>query len=366
MKLVRRDLDLTSVEAARRIAKRKLPFSVYRFIEGGNEDEQTIHADREGFQEIGFRPRVPHDRLPRDLRTTVLGQELSMPVVISPAGFIRIAHPEGELAVARAAAAAGIAIGVSTLASYPIEAITAIAPDVWFQVYMVGGHAGTEIAVEHRREAGCRVLVITVDLAAGTGGSDRPSTNSGVPGRVDLRTALRYTPEMVRRPAWAINFVRGGLELAIPNAASGDGQPMSVAQGSAAIRESPPTWDDIECLRARWDGPFVIKGIVTGEDARRAVDVGADAVSVSNHGGNALDGGRPRSGRSPRSPRPSTAGSTCCSTAESVVVATWSKPLRWAPRRCSSAGHTSGLWRRAAKTASGRCSPCSGRGSTEL
>jgi isopentenyl diphosphate isomerase/L-lactate dehydrogenase-like FMN-dependent dehydrogenase len=118
VKLVRRDLDLTSVEAARRIAKRKLPFSVYRFIEGGNEDEQTVRANREGFQEIGFRPRVPHDRVPRDLRTTVLGQELSMPVVISPAGFIRSAHPEGELAVARAAAAAGIAIGVSTLASY--------------------------------------------------------------------------------------------------------------------------------------------------------------------------------------------------------------------------------------------------------
>jgi isopentenyl diphosphate isomerase/L-lactate dehydrogenase-like FMN-dependent dehydrogenase len=291
VKLVRRDLDLTSVEAARRIAKRKLPFSVYRFIEGGNEDEQTVRANREGFQEIGFRPRVPHDRLPRDLRTTVLGQELSMPVVISPAGFIRIAHPDGELAVARAAAAAGIAIGVSTLASYPIEAITAIAPNVWFQVYMVGGRAGTEIAVERAWQAGCRVLVITVDLAAGTGGSDRPSTKSGVPGRVDLRTALRYAPEMVRRPAWAISFLRGGLELAIPNAASGDGQPMSVAQGSAAIRESPPTWDDIEWLRARWDGPLVIKGIVTGEDARRAVDLGADAVSVSNHGGNALDGG---------------------------------------------------------------------------
>ncbi|MDX6522063.1 MAG: hypothetical protein QOF08_2668, partial [Gaiellales bacterium] len=122
-----RPLSLNSTEHARRIAKRKLPSSVYDFIEGGTEESRTVRANREGFQEIGFRAQVAQDHQPRELRTTVLGREISMPVITTPAGFIRIAHPAGELAVAKAAEDAGIPVGISILASVAIEEITAVA-----------------------------------------------------------------------------------------------------------------------------------------------------------------------------------------------------------------------------------------------
>ena len=215
-----------------------------------------------------------------------------MPVITSPAGLIRIAHPDGELGVARAAEAAGTAVGISILASQPIEAITEVASDVWFQLYMIGGRDGSEIAIDRARRAGCRALIVTVDLASGTGGKDRPRGHSEVPVHIDLQTALKFAPEIALRPKWGYDFLRGGLRLEVPNAPTATpGQVMTVAEGGAALREHPPTWDDIAWIREQWDGPFVVKGIVSPDDARRAADMGVDAVSVSNHGGNALDGG---------------------------------------------------------------------------
>ena len=280
---------LTSTEQAHRIARRRLPPSVYDHIEGGTEESRTARANVEGFQEIGFRARVPQDHLPQELRTTVLGRELSMPVVTSPTGFNRIAHPDGERAVARAVEAAGIAIGISTLASVPIEDVTAIASDVWFQLYMIGGRQGSETMVRRARAAGCRVLIVTADMADNTGGKDRRPVPKP-PGRVDLATAIRYAPQVARRPGWALGFLRHGREMAAPNAPRRGGGPLLMNEGGPALREHPPTWDDIAWLRELWDGPLVLKGVTDPEDARRAADAGVDAVSVSNHGGNGLDG----------------------------------------------------------------------------
>jgi isopentenyl diphosphate isomerase/L-lactate dehydrogenase-like FMN-dependent dehydrogenase len=212
-----------------------------------------------------------------------------MPVITTPAGFIRIAHPAGELAVARAAEAAGIAVGISILASIAIEEITAAASDVWFQLYMIGGREGSAIAIDRAKRAGCRVLVVTADLADNTGGNDRKPVPTP-PGRVDLATAIRFAPQMALRPMWAASFLRGGLALVAPNAPGRDGRPLAMSEGGIALREHPPTWEDIAWIRERWDGPLVLKGVTATEDARRAVDVGVDAVSVSNHGGNGLDG----------------------------------------------------------------------------
>lgn len=286
-----RSPTLTSVAQARREAKRKLPRSVYWWTEAGTERRQTVRDNREGFREIGLRARVPDSHEPRGLATTVLGRELSMPVVTTPAGFIRIAHPDGELGVARAAEAAGTACGIGILASYAIEEITAAASDVWFQLYMIGGREGSAVAIERAKAAGCRALIVTVDFAALSGPMDVPRGQAGVPDRVDLATALRYAPEMALRPLWALNFLRAGLELTFPNAPPVGGEAVLTAgQAAAGIMAHPPTWDDIAWVRRQWDGPLVVKGITDVDDARRAVAEGADAISVSNHGGNSLDG----------------------------------------------------------------------------
>ena len=281
-------VPLTSVAHARREAKRKLPRSIYWYTEAGTELRRTVRDNRDGFKEIGLQARVLDSHEPRKLSTTVLGREISMPLITTPAGFIRIAHPDGELGVARAAEAAGTAVGLGILASYPIETITANASDVWFQLYMLGGREGSAVAIERAKAAGCRVLIITVDFAALSGGQDYQRGHPGVPDRVDLPTALKYAPEMISRPLWALNFLQGGVELRFPNAPGNAN--LTASQVGAGIMAHPPTWDDIAWARKQWDGPFVVKGITSVDDARRAVDEGADAISVSNHGGNSLDG----------------------------------------------------------------------------
>ncbi|MDT3440223.1 MULTISPECIES: alpha-hydroxy acid oxidase [unclassified Pseudofrankia] len=281
---------LDSVEDGHRRARRRLPNSVYWFIEGGTEEELTLRENRRAFQEVTFRPRAATAYTNHDLTTTVLGTQLSMPVIVSPAGYIRLAHRGGELAAARAAASAGTAIGVSTLSSYPIAEIAAAgARATWYQLYFAGGRPGAQIAIDAARKAGCTALILTVDLA-GTAGRDR-RRRANAPIRVDLRSALTYAPEMVLRPRWLAGFLRDGLGLNVPNVRlTHDGPPLSVAEASASMRRHPPTWDDVSWIRERWDGPIIIKGVLSGDDARRAVDTGAAAVVVSNHGGNALDG----------------------------------------------------------------------------
>ena len=268
-----------------------LPRSIYWYSEAGTELRRTVRANRDGFKEIGLQARVLDSHEPRKLSTTVLGREISMPLITTPAGFIRIAHPDGELGVARAAEAAGTAVGIGILASYPIEAITREASNVWFQLYMIGGREGSAIAMERARAAGCEVLIITVDFASLSGGQDYQRGHPGVPDRVDLPTALKYAPEMVTRPLWALNFLKGGVELRFPNSPPLDGNTdLTAGQIGAAIMAHPPTWDDIVWARKQWDGPLMVKGITSTDDARRAVDEGVDAISVSNHGGNSLDG----------------------------------------------------------------------------
>ncbi|HEV8297008.1 MAG TPA: alpha-hydroxy acid oxidase [Acidimicrobiales bacterium] len=280
-----------SVDQAQAVARRRIPRSVYRYIEGGTEEERTVRANRDAFGEILFRPRAAVHHPSHDLYTTVLGHELAMPVIVSPAGYIRLAHRGGEVAAARAAGAAGIPAGVSTLSSYPIGAVAAASSGpVWYQVYFAGGRAGAEIAIDRAAEAGCTALIVTVDVAVAAG-RERALRGGGTPTKVDLRNALLYAPEMILRPRWLVDFLRDGLRLDVPNVrATPTGPPLSAAEASKSMRRAAPTWADFDWIRRRWHGPLVIKGILRAEDARLAVDVGADAIVVSNHGGNALDG----------------------------------------------------------------------------
>ena len=277
-----------SVDAARRAAKRYLPPAVYGYVDGGKEGEATAIANELAFSRVLFSPKVGCGVAAPQTQVTVLGRRIAMPVVIAPTGFIRIVHTDGELGVARAAAAMGIPIALSHVSSVPVARVSEVNPDTWFQMYMLDGRNGAASAMEIAREAGCRVLVVTLDVA-GIAPSDRRGRR--LPSSLGVGEVLRFLPDAVRRPRWLASFLRGGLDMLAPNAPrKPDGRPYPLAEIGALIVRTPPTWADIEWIRQRWSGSLLLKGILRVDDAQRAVALGADAISVSNHGGKVLDG----------------------------------------------------------------------------
>jgi pre-mycofactocin synthase len=280
--------QISSVRDAERLAKRRIPRSIYSAFSGGIGDELTFKDNLRAFREVGFRPRVAVSHEKRDLATTVLGQPLAMPVVASPIGILRLAHKEAEVGVARAADTMRIPVGVSTMSSRSIEeVVAATSSPVWYQIYLAGGRQAVEGAIERARAAGCAALILTVDLL---GVSETPSPGAArnqIPTKVTVQNAVRYLPELIVRPRWFADYAREGLKLEAVNVRpSPDAAPLSYAEALPLT----PTWEDVPWISAAWGGPLIIKGVSRPDDARRAVDVGADAVVVSNHGGKALDG----------------------------------------------------------------------------
>jgi len=210
-------------------------------------------------------------------------------------------HPDGEIAVAREAAAAGTVSIVSTAAGTSLEDVAegsragSAAGDanrLWFQLYFMNGRTGAEILVERAERAGYGALVVTIDSAI-VGNRERDTRNNvQLPLGVDAANAWRFGPQLAMRPRWTYGFVRDGMRLDLPNTlrvgAADTANPKREAAN--AMLTAPPTWADLEWIRRRWTGPLLVKGLLTAEDARRAVDIGADAVVVSNHGGRQLDG----------------------------------------------------------------------------
>ncbi|MDX2276939.1 MAG: alpha-hydroxy acid oxidase [Hyphomonadaceae bacterium] len=281
-------INFSSVEHARRLAQGRLPPAVYHYIQGGKENEQTSRANELAFGRILFEPHLGEAITKADTRTKVLGREIAMPVMIAPTGFIRIVHRDSEPGAARAAKAAGIPIVISHVSGAPARQICALNDDTWFQLYMINGRKGVEASIELARAAGCRVLAITVDLSAITP-FDRISRP--LPTKADFANAVAFLPEVWNRPSWLFSLLAGGLTMNAPNAPpSSDGKVMAVAEVGKLLTATPPTWDDVAWIRKQWDGPLLVKGVMRADDARRALQCGADAVSVSNHGGKVIDG----------------------------------------------------------------------------
>lgn len=280
-----RSSTIASVADAQRRAKRRLPASVYRaFAVKSGTAEDNLRALRE----VGFRPRVATRFERHELATTVLGQPLSMPIIASPVGGLRLAHRDAETGVARAANAVGIPVGLSTSAHHRVEDVTAATTTpVWYQLYLAGGRAIAEGAIERAHKAGCAALVLTLDMLGVGLGAKANSARNRVPNRITIRNGVRYVPEMVVRPRWFYDYARDGLALQAANVRSADDAPPLSFAAALPIN---PTWEDIPWIRELWPGPLVLKGILREDDARRAVDAGADAVVVSNHGGLVLDG----------------------------------------------------------------------------
>ena len=278
-----------SVAEAQRRAKRRLPKSVYLALVAGAERGLTLEDNVNAFSELGFRPHIADLPQQRNQATTVLGQEISLPVLISPTG-VQAVNPEGEVAVARAAAGAGTAMGLSSFASKSIEEVAAANPKVFFQMYWVGGKDKLLQRAERARAAGAKGLIITLDW---TFAHRRDWGSPFIPERLDLKAMLKFAPEGITRPRWLLEFARTGKlpDLTTPNlAAPGEDPPTFFGAYGEWMGTPLPTWDDVKWLRDEWGGPFMIKGIMHPDDARRAVDIGANAISVSNHGGNNLDG----------------------------------------------------------------------------
>ena len=278
-----------SVAVAQRRAKRHLPKSVYSALIAGAEAGVTLADNLAAFGELGFAPHVADLPSQRDMTTAVMGQEVSLPVLISPTG-VQSVRPNGELAVARAAAARGTAIGLSAFASKPIEDVVAANPKTFFQLYWAGTREQITARIERARAAGAVGMIVTLDW---TFSHSRDWGSPKIPEKMDLRTAVRLLPEALTRPQWFVEWTRAGgpPDLTVPNMAPlGAPAPTFFGAYGEWMMTPPPSWDDLRWLREQWDGPFMLKGVMRVDDARRAVDAGFTAISVSNHGGNNLDG----------------------------------------------------------------------------
>jgi heme/flavin dehydrogenase (mycofactocin system) len=279
-----------TVAVAQRRARRHLPKSVYGALVAGAEKGLTVEDNVAAFSELGFAPHVAGHSASRSMETTVMGQQVSMPVLISPTG-VQAVHPDGEVAVARAAAARGVAMGLSSFASKPIEEVVAANPQTFFQMYWVGGRDAMAARMERARKAGAVGIIVTLDWSFSFG---RDWGSPRIPEKMTLREMIRLAPEALSRPAWLYSYLKTGHipDLTVPNLPTG-GQAVPTFFGAYGQWQAtaPPSWDDVAWLRAQWvDGPFMLKGVTRLDDAKRAIDAGVTAISVSNHGGNNLDG----------------------------------------------------------------------------
>jgi pre-mycofactocin synthase len=278
-----------TVAEARRRAEKRLPRSVHLAVLAGSERGFTLAENVSAFGELGFAPHMAGLASKRELVTVVMGQQISLPVLISPTG-VQAIHPDGEVAVARAAAARGTIMGLSSFASKPIEEVVAANPQTFFQVYWSGSRERMVQRLERAEQAGAVGLIVTPDWSFVHA---RDWGSPFIPDHLDVKTMVRFAPEVLRRPRWLARWARTGSppHLTVPNMAlPGEPAPTFFAAYGEWMQTPPPSWEDLRWLRDQWGGPFMLKGVMRIDDARRAVDIGATAISVSNHGGNNLDG----------------------------------------------------------------------------
>ncbi|MBI2830899.1 MAG: alpha-hydroxy-acid oxidizing protein [Chloroflexi bacterium] len=278
-----------SIEDARRLARRRLPRMIFEFLDGGADDESTLRSNLEAFDKVTLNPRVMVDVSKRDQATTILGDHVSLPVLLAPTGLNRLFWRDGELAVARAAGKAGTILMVSTASSCSIEEVAGAATGVlWFQLYMWRDRELIALLVDRAQKAGCHVMCVSVDVPI-MGKRPRDLRNGmTVPPRLGFWNLL----DALRRHGWVRDYLTG--QEIIPRNLLGIAQFDNAVSMSAYINKKlinpGATWDNIRWIRELWKGPLAVKGIITAEDALRAVDCGVNGIVVSNHGGRTLDG----------------------------------------------------------------------------
>jgi isopentenyl diphosphate isomerase/L-lactate dehydrogenase-like FMN-dependent dehydrogenase len=282
--------QVVSVPDLRPIARRRLPKVVFDYLDGGADGEFTLRENCRAFEDVTFRPRGAVSVPTCDLSTRVLGFDISLPVLLAPVGYSRLMYPEGEIAAARCAGAAGTAYILSTISGHRMEDVKAASNGpVWFQLYLMGGKAAAEGSIARARAAGFSALVVTIDTPV-AGMRERDSRN----GMKELMgggilSKLPFLPQFLARPAWLVRFLLDGGVPHLPNVVVPGQGPLPMTDVAAALASSTVTWEDLRWIREQWAGPLIVKGVLTAEDARRSIDEGASAIVVSNHGGRQLD-----------------------------------------------------------------------------
>jgi L-lactate dehydrogenase (cytochrome) len=282
---------VVNIADLRRIAKRRLPRVVFDYIDGGADDELTLRENTRAFDDVRFRPRQCVATPNVDLHTTVLGATFAVPFLLAPVGFARMFYPRGEAIAARAAGDAGTAYILSTFSGTRLEEVRQHATGpLWYQLYVPGGRAVAEATMDRARASGYTVLVVTVDTPV-SGMRERDLRNGIRPLLAgELRGSLPHLWQFVTRPRWVAGYLADGAPRVFPNVVLPGVGPMPCGDVGTLLENTVVTWADLPWIRAAWKGPVIVKGVHTDDDARRAVDAGADAVVVSNHGGRQLDG----------------------------------------------------------------------------
>ena len=278
-----------TVAVAQRRAEKRLPRSVYAALVAGSEKGLSSRDNLDAFDQLGLAPHVAGLANERSMATTVMGQAMSMPVILSPTG-VQAVHPEGEVAVARAGAIRGVAVGLSSFASRSLEEVCAASDQVLFQMYWSGDRDTMVQRLERAKSAGAKGIILTLDWSFSNG---RDWGSPWIPDKINAKAVLKLAPEVLARPGWLWSFARSGHlpNLSTPNMAPIGAKPPTFFGAYYEWMQSRlPSWQDVAWLRGQWDGPFMAKGVSRVDDAKRVVDLGATALSVSNHGGNNLDG----------------------------------------------------------------------------
>ena len=267
----------------RRLARRRAPRAVFDYVDGAADSEVSLRRDRRAYRDVVLRPQVLRDVSKVDLSRTILGRRSASPIVLAPTGFTRMMHTAGEPAIARSAAAHGLPYALSTMGTTSPEDLRTAAPDGrhWFQLYVWNDRSASESLLARARQSGFDVLVLTVDNPVP--GSRLRDVRNGltVPPRLTISTLV----DMALHPSWWMDLL-STEPLVYASLTAFDG---SLAELTAQMFDPSVTFDEIAWLREHWDGPLVVKGLQTVEDARRALDHGADALAISNHGGRQLD-----------------------------------------------------------------------------
>lgn len=282
---------VVNIHDLRDLAQHRLPKVVFDYLDGGAESEVTLRENCRIFDDLTFRPRQAVAIPECDLRTRVLSADLAFPAILAPVGYSRLMHPGGEVAAAAAAGEAGLAYTLSTISGHKLENVRAASKGpAWYQLYLVGGREAAEGALDRARRAGFSALVVTIDTpVAGMRERDPRNGMKELLGG-SILSKLPFLPQMFARPRWLVSFLLDGGVPKLENIVIPGKGSMSLIDVTAALARAVVTWEDIRWLKRIWTGPIVVKGVLTADDAKRAVDEGANAIVVSNHGGRQLDG----------------------------------------------------------------------------